>query len=68
MPGVSTAMVGLFKPQIKELVRSRDRYVADWELEHPDKDTYEDRDLEVTSFLDISVDDQISRIDRAVKG
>ena len=63
-----TAMVGLFKPQIKELVRSRDRYVADWELEHPDKDTYEDRDLEVTSFLDISVDDQISLIDRAMKG
>ena len=63
-----TGMVGLFKPQIKELVRSRDRYVADWILDHPGKDPYEDRDLEVTSFLDVSVDDQIRLINTALEG
>ena len=53
-----TAMVTLFKPQIRELVAARDRCIEAWESDCPHGDTYEDRDLEVTSYVDISVDRQ----------
>jgi hypothetical protein len=57
-----SAMFTLFKPEITELLRLRDEVVAAWAAEHPGKDVLEDRDLEITSFLDISVDDQIARV------
>ena len=53
-----TAMLVLFAPQIRELVRIRDRSLAAWQAKHPDRDAFEDRDLEVTSYLDISVEQQ----------
>ncbi len=59
-----TAMVALFKPQIAALLEARDRAVTDWAESHPDIDVYEDRELEVTSFFDISVEDHV----RAVAG
>ena len=62
-----TAMLRLFRPQIEELVRGRDVTVAAWRKEHPDGDVYEDRDLEVTSAIDISVEDQITRVNKALK-
>ncbi len=34
---------------------------------HPGGDVYEDRDLEVASALDISVEDQITQVNKAVK-
>ena len=62
-----TNMVRLFRPQIEELVRGRDVTVAAWRKKHPGGDVYEDRDLEVTSALDISVEDQITRVHKALK-
>ncbi len=55
-----TAMVRLFQPQIAELIEARDRRVADWAASHPGEDVYEDRDLEVTAAVDISIDDQVA--------
>jgi hypothetical protein len=57
-----TGMVGLFKPQILELVQARDRAVAAWEKKQSVKDVYEDRDLEVTSYMDISVEDHVRAV------
>jgi hypothetical protein len=57
-----TGMVALFQPQICDLVRERDRAVAQWQLTHAGKDVYEDRDLELTSEVDVSVDDQIAAL------
>jgi len=57
-----TGMVALFQPQICELVRQRDQVVGQWQLTHAGVDVYEDRDLELTSALDISVDDQIAAL------
>ncbi len=54
-----TAMVRLFQPQIVELLRARDRAVGTWQREHKGEDVYEDRNLEVTSYLDISVEEQV---------
>ena len=60
-----TAMVRLFAPQIDDLIRERDRIVADWRDSRPG-DVFEDRDLEVTSEIAISVDDQIAAVERAL--
>ncbi len=62
-----TAMVVLFRPQIGWLLRARDKAVAEWERTHPDTDTYEDRGLEVTSELPISIDAQIAEVEAALK-
>jgi hypothetical protein len=59
-----TAMVRLFRPQIAALLAERDAAVDAWRAAHPGTDAHEDRKLEVTSQLAISVDDQI----RAVRG
>ena len=59
-----TAMLRLFRPQILELIDGRDRAVADWRASHPDVDVFEDRDLEITCYMDIDVEAQV----RAVSG
>ena len=61
-----SAMVTLFRPQIEDLLNQRDQAVADWREKHPDGDVFEDRDLDVTSSTDISVEDQIAAVARAL--
>ncbi len=61
-----TAMLRLFHPQIIDLVRNRDVVVADWQRKYPDRDVYEDRDLEITSTTAISVDKQIAGVRAAL--
>ncbi|MFQ5785954.1 MAG: hypothetical protein ACE5H8_14190 [Alphaproteobacteria bacterium] len=57
-----TGMLRLFRPQITELVKQRDEAVAAWQRKYPDRDVYEDRKLEVTSRLTISVEKQIAEV------
>lgn len=57
-----SGMMILYRPQIEELILRRDAAVASWQKEHPDRDVYEDRDLEVTSTQDISVAEQMREI------
>lgn len=61
-----TALLRLFRPQIVELLEARDRSVAAWAQAHPGIDIYEDRNLEVTSYLDISIEDQTRAVARAL--
>jgi len=61
-----TGMVALFRPQIVALLVARDRAVADWSEAHPDVDVYEDRELEITAFLNISVEDHVRAVARAL--
>ncbi len=61
-----SAMIRLYKPQIVRLVVDRDAAVSKWVDRYPKRDIYEDRDLEVTSFLDISVEDHVRAIARAL--
>ncbi|CCD92176.1 conserved hypothetical protein [Bradyrhizobium sp. ORS 375] len=58
-----TAMLVLFRPQIELLLHQRDAAVDRWRATHPDCDAYEDRRLEVTSSLDISLEAQIAWLD-----
>lgn len=57
-----TALLALFRPQIEALIDARDTAVREWERRVVPPDVYEDRDLEVTSFAEISVDDQIEAL------
>jgi uncharacterized protein DUF6969 len=59
-----SAMICLFKPQIEALLDARDVTASNWAKQHRDCDIYEDRNLEVTSFMDVSVEKQV----RAVAG
>jgi len=61
-----TAMLKLFRPQIEALVIERDRVIGEWEAAHPDRDVYEDRDLEVTSSLPIDVEAQVAAVAEAM--
>jgi hypothetical protein len=61
------AMVRLFRPEIEELLDQRDRGIATWQEEHRPDNVYEDRRLEVTSYLDVSVDDQVRAVAAALK-
>lgn len=62
-----TAMLRLFRPQIEQLIHQRDAAVAEWQASHPGVDVYEDRKLEITSILEISIDDQIKAVSKRLK-
>jgi len=62
-----TNMLRLFRPQIEELLMVRDRKIGEWCATHSDKDIFEDRELEVTSFCPINIEEQISAIEQALK-
>lgn len=61
-----TAMITLFRPQIEALLHERDKTMKNWAATHMGQDIYEDRDLEVTSFVPINTDEQIASIDGAL--
>jgi len=57
-----SGMMVLFRPQIEKLIRERDQAVADWKEKHPDRDVYEDRELEVTSTLNVATVEQMRAV------
>lgn len=61
-----TGMVMLFRPQIEELIFKRDKKIKMWQKKHPGKDVFEDRDLEVTSEVKVSVGEQIRGLEKAL--
>lgn len=62
-----TAMLRLFRPQIVELLRERDRTVAAWRQTHADVDVFEDRQCDITSTRRISIAAQIERVHAALE-
>lgn len=63
-----TAMIRLFRPQIVTLLHQRDRCIAEHAAQGRSRNVYEDRDLEVTSELRISVPDQIVALEDVMQG
>jgi hypothetical protein len=61
-----TAMLRLFRPQVVALIEARDRRIAAWAAEHPDRDIFEDRELEVLSEVAIDVDGQLEVVRQAL--
>ncbi|MBU6445663.1 MAG: hypothetical protein KGR48_17310 [Alphaproteobacteria bacterium] len=57
-----SAMFVLFRRDIEELIRERDRAVVAWLRDHPAGDVFEDRGLEVTSGKAIDLDQRLAEI------
>ncbi len=61
------ALFRLFRPQMAALVHARDAAVMSWRRRHRGKvHVFDDRRLEVTSALDIDVDEHIRRVEQAL--
>lgn len=57
-----SAMFVLFRPQMRTLLQERDVAVAAWAAQHPQADVFEDRALDITSAVRISVPEQIAAV------
>ena len=62
-----TSLIHLFKPQVAALLRQRDETLRAWTALHPDRNVYEDRELEITSIIDVDIDRQIEVINKAAR-
>ncbi len=62
-----TGIAGMFRPQIADLVRTRDEAVAGHRRAHPDGDVFEDRELQVTSEMPIDFLAQVRAIEAALQ-
>lgn len=61
-----SAMVRLFRPQIEQLLLDRDEAIRAWQRRHPERDVYEDRELEITSLIAVDIDGQAALVDAAM--
>ncbi|MGB0629171.1 MAG: DUF6969 family protein [Alphaproteobacteria bacterium] len=61
-----TAILRLFHPQVVALIRARDARVKEWATSKDTENAYEDRDLEITALVDVSIDDQIAAVQEAL--
>ena len=58
----------LFRPQIERLLHKRDAAVGRWRAAYPGTDLFEDRRLEITSSMDISLEAHIAWLDARLEG
>jgi len=58
-----TALMRMFRPQIVELLHARDAEIERRRAIAPHVNVFEDRELEVTSEMRVSIEDQIARIE-----
>jgi hypothetical protein len=61
-----TALMRMFRPQIVELLHARDAEIHRLRSIAPEINVFEDRNLEVTSEMRVSIEDQIARIELAL--
>lgn len=61
-----SAMFVLFRPHIEALLRQRDATIRVWAEAHPGEDVFEDRKLDITSQLPVSVEDTLDKIEQAI--
>jgi len=62
-----SSMLTLFRPQIEDLLKTRDQVVGEWIDRNPENDVFEDRGLELTGYAPISVEQQIKSIVQALE-
>lgn len=56
------AMMVLFRPHIEILLAHRDRVIEAWARAHPERGVFEDRELEITGYLPVSVEETIGEV------
>lgn len=62
-----TAILRLFRPQITDLIHARDRRIEMLKSEHPDRNPYMIKEIEVLSYYDVDIDAQIQGVSRALR-
>ena len=62
-----TNMFRLYRSEIADLLHKRDASVKKWQAEHPGINVYEDRNLEITSIMDIAVEQKINAVNKAIE-
>jgi hypothetical protein len=61
-------MFRLFKPEMAGLLQARDAAIMNWRRRHRGKvHVFEDRRLEVASSVEIDLDEQMRRIEQALR-
>jgi len=60
-----TAMLRLFRPHVTALLTHRDQVVDAWRQARPDTDVLEDRQLETTGYIPVSVDEWTAALEAA---
>lgn len=63
-----SAIIHLFRPQIAVLLRERDTAIAQWRIDHPERDVFEDRQLQIVSETPIDLLAQIRAVETALAG
>ncbi|WP_082117188.1 DUF6969 family protein [Sedimenticola thiotaurini] len=63
-----SAMLRLFRPHIQALLLHRDQMMEYWQQRHPGQDVLEDRNLELTGYLPISIDHWIASLEQVQRG
>ncbi len=61
-----TSMFVLFRPHIEALLKQRDETIWTWAAAHPGEDVFEDRKLDITSQIAVSVEDTLREVEQAV--
>ncbi|ART81462.1 hypothetical protein CBP31_01450 [Oceanisphaera profunda] len=56
-------MLVLFRPHIEALLVHRDAVIDQWQAQYPEQDIFENRQLEITGQLAISVDDWLAELE-----
>lgn len=62
-----SSMLVLFRPQIEALIQQRDQVIAGWECRYAGVNVYEDRELELTGYTAINVEQQIKLVVAAIE-
>jgi hypothetical protein len=63
-----SAIIRLYRPQIASLLRRRDAIIAQWRIDHPARDVFEDRQLQIVSEMPIDFLAQIRAVEAALTG
>lgn len=58
-----TALLRLYRPHIEVLIRQRDGVIAERQQLFPERDVFEDRELDITGYLPISVDELVEQLE-----
>jgi len=61
-----SALFVLFRPHIEALLKRRDEIVWAWAEAHPGADVFEDRALDITSQMPLSVEETLVQVERAL--
>lgn len=61
-----SALLRLYRPHIEALLAQRDQVLEAWRRAHPESDVYEDRRLDVTGWLPISVQAHVAKLGQLI--